>query len=60
MGLLGLGKGVGKIVIGLATGDGEMIISGAKKTVINAVTTTAQMCAGELIDKAHTDDDDDD
>ena len=60
MGLFGLGKGIVKIATGLVTGDGEMIISGAKKTVINAVTTTAQMCVGELMGKAHTDDDADD
>lgn len=60
MGLFGLGKGLVKFATGLATGDGEMIISGAKKTIINIVTTTVQMCAGEMLDKAHTDDDEDD
>lgn len=61
MGLFGLCKGiVVKIVTGLVIGDGELIISGGKKTVINAVTTTVQMCAGELMNKAHIDDDEDD
>lgn len=32
MGLFGLGKGIAKVVGGIVTGDGEMIVSGLKKT----------------------------
>lgn len=42
MGLFGLVRGVGKTLIGVATGDGEMIVKGLKKTVINGVTTAVQ------------------
>lgn len=59
MGLFGLGKGIAKVVGGIVTGDGEMIVSGLKKTAINAATTTAQIAAKEFLEKAHTDDDDD-
>ena len=47
MGLFGLGKGIAKVVGGIVTGDGEMIVSGLKKTAINAATTTAQIAAKE-------------
>lgn len=59
MGLLGLGKGIGTLLIGIVEGDAEMIAKGAKKTAVNAVTTTAQIVAREVWDKAHTDDDED-
>lgn len=59
MGLFGLGKGIAKVVGGIVTGDGEMIVSGLKKTAINAATTTTQIAAKEFWEKAHTDDDDD-
>ena len=42
MGLFGLGKGIAKVVGGIVTGDGEMIVSGLKKTAINAATTTTK------------------
>lgn len=57
MGLFGLGKGIAKIVGGVVTGDSEMLISGLKKTGINAVTTSIQIVANEVWEKAHTDDD---
>lgn len=59
MGLFGLGKGIGKIVMGIATGDGEMIVSGVKKTVVNTVTTAVQIASKEVWEKAHTDDEED-
>ena len=46
-------------IMWLMFGDGEMIVSGLKKTAINAATTTAQIAAKEFWEKAHTDDDDD-
>lgn len=59
MGLLGLGKGLLKVAGGIVTGDSDMLVSGLKKTAVNAVTTTAQIVAKEVWEKAHTDDDDD-
>lgn len=58
MGLFGLGKGLVKIAGGIITGDGEMLVSGLKKTAVNAVTTTVQIVGREVWEKAHTDDDD--
>lgn len=59
MGLLGIGKGLFKMAKGVVEGDAEEIILGAKKTVINAATSVGHAIAGELLEKAHTDDDDD-
>ena len=59
MGLWGIGKGLAKIAIGTVTADGEMVVSGFKKTAINVVTTSVQIVANEVWEKAHTDDDDD-
>lgn len=57
MGLWGLGKGIGKTLIGVLTADGEMIVKGVKKTAINAVTTVAQAIACSVMEHAHEDDD---
>ncbi len=59
MGLLGIAKGVFKMGKGVIEGDAEEIILGAKKTVINTATSVGHAIAGELLEKAHTDDDDD-
>ena len=48
-----------KTIIGVATGDGEMVAKGLKKTAINTVTTVADVVAGEFINNAHKDSDDD-
>lgn len=57
MGLWGLAKGLGKVAGGIITGDGEMIVSGLKKTAINTATTAVQIATNEVWEKAHTDDD---
>lgn len=59
MGAFGLGRGIVKTIIGVATGDGEMVAKGLKKTSINTVTTVADVVAGEFINNAHKDSDDD-
>ncbi len=59
MGLFGIGKGVFKMAKGVIEGDAEEIILGAQKTVINAAASAGHAIAGELWNKAHTDDDDD-
>ena len=59
MGLLGIAKGVFKMGKEVIEGDAEEIILGAKKTVINIATSVGHAIAGELLEKAHTDDDDD-
>ena len=59
MGAFGLGCGIVKTIIGVATGDGEMIVKGLKKTAVNTVTTAADVVAGEFINNAHKDSDDD-
>lgn len=59
MGLFGIAKGVLKMGKGVIEGDTEEIILGAKKTVVNAATSVGHAIAGELLEKAHTDDDDD-
>ena len=59
MGAFGLGRGIVKTIIGVATGDGEMIVNGLKKTAVNTVTTAADVVAGEFINNAHKDSDDD-
>lgn len=59
MGLLGIGKGIFKMAKGVIEGDAEEIILGAKKTVVNTATSVGQAIVGELLEKAHTDDDDD-
>jgi hypothetical protein len=56
MGLYGIGKGIFKIVKGVATGEGDEIIKGIKKTAVNTVTTIATNEAAERI----TNDDDED
>jgi uncharacterized protein YjaG (DUF416 family) len=57
MGLLGIGKGVAKIVMGAVSGDAEEIIRGVKKIAINTVTTIA---VNEAEERLTSDDDDDD
>lgn len=59
MGAFGLGRGIVKTIIGVATGDGEMIVNGLKKTAVNTVTTAADVVAGEFINNAHKDSDED-
>lgn len=59
MGAFGLGRGIVKTIIGVATGDGEMIVKGLKKTAVNTVTTAADVVAGEFINNAHKDSDED-
>jgi hypothetical protein len=57
MGLLGIGKGFAKIIIGVVSGDADEIINGVKKVAINAVTT---MTINEAEEKLTNDDDEDD
>ncbi len=59
MGAFGLGRGIVKTIIGVVTGDGEMVVKGIKKTAINTVTTVADVVTGEFINNAHKDSDDD-
>lgn len=59
MGAFGLGRGIVKTIIGVASGDGEMIVKGLKKTAVNTVTTAADVVAGEFINNAHKDSDED-
>ena len=59
MGAFGLGRGIVKTIVGVATGDGEMVVKGLKKTAVNTVTTVADVVAGEFINHAHKDSDDD-
>lgn len=59
MGAFGLGHGIAKTVIGVVTGDGEMVVKGLKKTAVNTVTTVADVVAGEFVNNAHKDSDDD-
>lgn len=59
MGAFGLGRGIVKTIIGVATGDDEMIVKGLKKTAVNTVTTAADVVAGEFINNAHKDSDED-
>jgi hypothetical protein len=59
MGAFGLGRGIVKTIVGVATGDGEMVVKGLKKTAVNTVTTVADVVAGEFINNAHKDSDDD-
>lgn len=59
MGAFGLGRGIAKTVIGVVTGDGEMVVKGLKKTAVNTVTTVADVVAGEFVNNAHKDSDDD-
>lgn len=44
MGLFGLGKGIAKVVGGIVTGEGEMIVSGLKRTAINDDIWLADLC----------------
>lgn len=60
MGLLGLGKGIVKVIEGVVTGDSEALIKGVKKTAINAVTTTVSAFSGRIGETAGEDDDPDD
>lgn len=60
MGLLGLGKEIAKVIEGVMTGDSEALIKGAKKTAINAITTTISAFTGRLGETAGEDDDPDD
>ena len=59
MGAFGLGRGIVKTIVGVATGDGEMVVKGLKKTAVNTVTTVADVVAGEFINNAHKDSYDD-
>lgn len=59
MGAFGLGYGLGKTLMGVISGDGEMIVKGLKKTAVNAVTTVVDVAAGNFIQNAHKDSDDD-
>jgi hypothetical protein len=59
MGAFGLGLGIVKTIGGVVTGDGEMIAKGLKKTAINIVTTTVDIVAGEFINNANKDSDND-
>ena len=59
MGAFGLGRGIVKTIVGVATGDGEMVVKGLKKTAVNTVTTAADVVAGEFINNAHKDSDED-
>jgi hypothetical protein len=56
MGLIGIGKGIAKIVKGVVEGEGEEIIKGVKKTGINIATT---IFTNEAHERIVNDDDDD-
>lgn len=56
MGAFGIGRGICKIVKGIATGDGEEIVLGIKKTAINTLSTIA---FNEGHERLINDDDDD-
>ena len=53
MGLYGIGKGLFKMAKGVITGDAEEIAKGGKKIAVNVI-------AGEILDRIHTDEDDND
>ncbi|MBQ7280958.1 MAG: hypothetical protein IJR13_09620 [Bacteroidales bacterium] len=59
MGAFGLGMGIIKTIVGVATSDGEMIAKGLKKTAINTVTTIGDIIVGEFIKNAPKDSDED-
>lgn len=57
MGLIGLGKGILKTVAGVITGDGEEIVRGVKKILVNTVTTVVSMISGNKDEAISSDDD---
>lgn len=59
MGAFGLGRGIVKTIVGIATGDGEMVAKGLKKKAINTVTTIGDFIAGNFIENAPEDSDED-
>jgi hypothetical protein len=57
MGLFGIGKGIYKVVKGVATGEIDEVVKGVKKVGINIVTT---MVGNEAHERIVNDDDEDD
>lgn len=58
MGLIGLAKGITKMVTGTIEGDAEKVIKGAGQTAISSVTTVVSVFKGngEEVVKNETDD----
>lgn len=59
MGFLGLGKGIVKTIVGVATGDADEIGKGLKKVAINLVTTVCSVVKGDTDETISSDDDND-
>lgn len=57
MGLIGVGKGILKTVAGVISGDGEEIVRGVKKILVNIVTTVVSTISGNKDEAISSDDD---
>lgn len=57
MGLIGVGKGILKTIAGVISGDGEEIVKGIKKTLVNTVTTIVSTVSGNSDEAISSDDD---
>ena len=47
MGLWGIGKGIGKIVVGVLEGDASKIVKGVAQTALGTVTTVVCAASGD-------------
>ena len=47
MGLWGIGKGIGKIVVGVLEGDAGKIVKGVAQTALGTVTTVVCAASGD-------------
>lgn len=57
MGLIGVGKGILKTIAGVISGDGEEIVRGVKKILVNIVTTVVSTISGNKDEAISSDDD---
>lgn len=47
MGLLGIGKGIAKALVGVVEGDAGKIVKGVAQTVLGTVTTIVSAASGD-------------